>query len=202
MAAAWLHRLYGRELFGLGIPFLDAVPRDRLRRLVSAIESGFSWPLASSCGRLFDAVAALVGLRLETSYEGQAAMELEAAAEGALDSSLEGSRETPGSIDDVVRGAVDGIRQGRDVSSIAARFHFGLAGALAENAASIARASGLSIVALGGGSFQNRILLSEVSSRLEARGLDVLTPSDVPANDGGLALGQAAVASARLKRTS
>jgi hydrogenase maturation protein HypF len=202
MAAAWLHRLYGRELFELGIPFLDAVPRDRLRRLVSAIESGFSWPLASSCGRLFDAVAALVGLRLETSYEGQAAMELEAAAEGALDSSLAGVPETSGSIDDLVRGAVDGIRQGRDVSSIAARFHVGLAGALAENAASIARESGLSIVALGGGSFQNRILLSEVSSRLEARGLDVLAPSDVPANDGGLALGQAAVASARLKRAS
>jgi hydrogenase maturation protein HypF len=199
MAVAWLHRLYGCELFGLGIPFLDAVPRDRLRRLVSAIDSGFSWPLASSCGRLFDAVAALVGLRLETSFEGQAAMELEAAAEGALDSLVP---ETPDSVDDLVRDSVEGIRRGQDVSSIAARFHRGLASVLAENAASIARESGLSLVALGGGSFQNRILLSEVSSRLKARGLDVLAPSDVPANDGGLALGQAAIASARLKRTS
>jgi hydrogenase maturation protein HypF len=195
MAVAWLHRLYGRGLFDLEIPFLDAVPRDRVRRLVSAIESGFGWPLTSSCGRLFDAVAALVGLRLETSFEGQAAMELEALAEEAEDSlALESAR----AVDDVVRDVVVGIQRGRALPSIAAGFHRGLADALSGAAASIAKESGLSRVALGGGSFQNRILLSRVASRLEAQGFDVLAPIEVPANDGGLALGQAAMASATI----
>jgi hydrogenase maturation protein HypF len=195
MAVAWLHRLYGQELLNLEIPFLDAVPSDRVRRLVAAIESDLGWPLTSSCGRLFDAVAALVGLRTETSFEGQAAMELEAAAGRATDSSEIGS--APG-VDDIVRNVVDATKSGRDPCSIAAAFHHSLAGALADNAAAIARKAGLPRVALGGGSFQNRILLSRVVSRLEARGLEVLVPSQVPANDGGLALGQAAVASAAI----
>jgi hydrogenase maturation protein HypF len=195
MAVAWLHRLYGRELFDLDLPFLEAVSRDRVRRLVGAIESGFGWPLTSSCGRLFDAVAALVGLRLETSFEGQAAMELEALAEKADDSP---APESPRAVDDVVRDVVVGIQRGRELPSIAAGFHEGLADALSEAAASIAKESGLSRVALGGGSFQNRILLSSVTSRLEGAGLVVLAPSEVPANDGGLALGQAAIASATM----
>ncbi|HEY7819277.1 MAG TPA: carbamoyltransferase HypF, partial [Vicinamibacteria bacterium] len=196
MAVAWLHRLYGRELFDLEIPFLDAVPRDRVRRLVSAMESGFGWPLTSSCGRLFDAVAALLGLRLETSFEGQAAMELEAAAEGV---SVLLEPESTRSTDDIVRDVVAGIQKGRTAPSIAARFHYGLADTLSASAASIARDAGLSRVALGGGSFQNRLLLSRVASRLEAHGLEVLVPREVPANDGGLALGQAAVAAATLR---
>jgi len=197
MAVAWLHRLYGRDLFELDLPFFDAVSRDRARRLVSAIESGFGWPLTSSCGRLFDAVAALVGLRLQTSFEGQAAMELEALAADVEDA---GVPESPRAVDDVVRDVVEGIRRGRDRSSIAARFHEGLADALSDAAEAIAKASGLSRVALGGGSFQNRILLSRVASRLEAGGLQVLVPGEVPANDGGLALGQAAVASATMRQ--
>jgi hydrogenase maturation protein HypF len=198
MAIAWLHRLYGRELFDLGLPFVDAAGRDRALRLVGAIESGFSWPLTSSCGRLFDAVAALLGLRLHTSFEGQAAMELEAAAERASVSPGPASPRSPWSIDDVVREVVEGIQRGGDVPSIAASFHYRLADTLSDTAASIARESGLSRVALGGGSFQNRILLSRVASRLEAGGLEFLAPGEVPANDGGLALGQAAVASATL----
>jgi hydrogenase maturation protein HypF len=197
MAIAWLHRLYGRDLFDLDLPFLEAVPREHARRLVDAIESDLGWPLTSSCGRLFDAVAALLGLRLKTSFEGQAAMELEALAAGFVDSARgEPSR----SVDDLVREVVDDVRRGRGRSSIAARFHLGLADALSEAAASIARDSGLSRVALGGGSFQNRILLTRARSRLEERGLSVLAPSEVPANDGGLALGQAAVAAAALAR--
>jgi hydrogenase maturation protein HypF len=164
---------------------------------VGAIESGFGWPLTSSCGRLFDAVAALVGLRLQTSFEGQAAMELEALATTAEDAL---APESPRAVDDIVRDVVEGIRRGRDRSSIAARFHLALADALSEAAGAIATESGLSTVALGGGSFQNRILLSRVASRLEAEGLQVLAPGEVPANDGGLALGQAAVAAATIRQ--
>jgi hydrogenase maturation protein HypF len=174
MAVAWLHRLYGRELFDLDLPFFDAVPRDRVRRLVSAIESGFAWPLTSSCGRLFDAVAALVGLRLETSFEGQAAMELEA---------LAGSLSPPGpeSLGRSTTWFGMSSRNSAGSDGVDRRlFHYRLADTLSETAASIAKESRLSRVALGGGSFQNRILLSRVASRLEAEGLEVLAPGEVP----------------------
>jgi hydrogenase maturation protein HypF len=195
MAVAWLHRLYGPGLLGLRLPFVDAVPRDGVLRLVNALESSFSWPLTSSCGRLFDAVAALLGLRLHTSFEGQAALELEALAERAEGSV---SEETPPEVDEVVRDVVEALANGFEPARIAAAFHLGLARALAANAASVARERGLSSVALGGGSFQNRILLSKVQALLESEGLEVLVPGAVPANDGGLALGQAAIAAARL----
>jgi hydrogenase maturation protein HypF len=197
MAIAWLHRLYGRELFDLGLPFLEAVPRDRVRRLVAVLDSGFGWPLTSSCGRLFDAVSALTGLRLNASFEGQAAMELEAAAKESGDPIAPPDGSLP--VDEVFRGVVEAIQQGRDVPSIAARFHAGLADALADAAIVVGRECGLSRVALGGGSFQNTILLSRIGARLEARGFDPLTPGEVPANDGGLALGQAAVAAATIR---
>ena len=84
MALVWLHRIYGRDLFDLRIPLLASIDRGRARRLLDAYESGFPWPLTSSCGRLFDAVAALTGVKTHARYEGQAAMELEGVAESFL----------------------------------------------------------------------------------------------------------------------
>ncbi|HXV65033.1 MAG TPA: carbamoyltransferase HypF [Vicinamibacteria bacterium] len=192
MAVAWLHRLYGREFLGMKLPFLETVSRDRVRKLVDAIEANVGWPMTSSCGRLFDAVAALLCVRQNQSYEGQAAMELEAMAEGAT--SAVGWYEGDFSVDDVLRHMVEGKR---DAASLAMEFHVGIAEWLALTAEQIAKESSIGRVALGGGCFQNCILLREVSKHLESAGLEVLVPSEVPANDGGLALGQAAVASAR-----
>jgi hydrogenase maturation protein HypF len=190
--------------------------------IASMIERGVNAPLASSCGRLFDAVAAAIGLcRDRVQYEGQAAMMLEALATDDADIAY------PFDIVDA-----DGLLQ-LDATSlwfalledldtvpsavIAARFHAGLANALVSMVEALQSHHPLSReagearpralvpggregvyhqVALSGGVFQNRLLLDQASQRLEARGVRVLTHRSVPANDGGLALGQAVIAAA------
>jgi hydrogenase maturation protein HypF len=164
-------------------------------------------PLASSCGRLFDAVAAAVGFcRDRALYEGQPAMLLEAVADNAA---LADDRAAyPFTIAEAPSAGLlhldptpmwvallDDIVADTPVPVIAARFHAGLAIAIARMVAAL-RVTGR--VALSGGVFQNRLLLEQVMRHLTAQGLEVLTHRSVPANDGGLALGQAAVAAARM----
>ena len=173
-----------------------------LRQLTRRLNS----PLASSMGRLFDAAASALGVRQVSHYEGQAAMELEALAGThagaklpALTARLEGD---PARcvIDPVplLRALLDGTRAGVDRRLLAAGFHEAVAEAFANVALRVARDAGLSVVALGGGSFQNIRLLTQVTRHLQDAGLRVLRAHRLPPNDGGLAFGQAAVAAARL----
>jgi hydrogenase maturation protein HypF len=164
------------------------------------LAEGVNAPLASSMGRLFDAAAAVLGLRNVSRYEGQAAMELEA---------LAGTRNTaplpfPASRTDAGGWVLDplpllsalgrGRRKGGDPGMLAAAFHEAVAEATVEVASRAAAASGIRRVALGGGVFQNARLLASISQRLAWRGLEVLTPRALPPNDGAISYGQAAVA--------
>jgi hydrogenase maturation protein HypF len=191
MACAW------RMAAGGDARPLPGVDPDRWRTVARMAETGTASPVTTSVGRLFDAVAALCGLRLEVSYEGQAAMELEAACDGAergaypLESvaGVLDPREAILAVDrDVARGLPAGV--------VATRFHHGLADATARACADLAADRGLDAVVLSGGSFQNRRLLERTSERLAAAGLRVLVPERLPPNDGGIAFGQAAVAAA------
>jgi hydrogenase maturation protein HypF len=167
------------------------------------IQRRINTPLASSMGRLFDAASAVLGLRRRTSYEGQAAMELEALAgrRGAKPLVL-----PVGEVGDClvldpipVLAALGEQRQrGVDAGFLAAQFHETVVRAIATVASGIADREGLEIVALGGGSFQNARLLSGVRARLEERGLRVLVPRLLGPNDGAISYGQAAVAAAIL----
>ncbi len=172
------------------------------------IAKGLNAPLASSAGRLFDAMAALLSLAPDAlSFEGEAALALEACA----DADVEDGRAAAypfalSQAGDLLeldpaplwRAALADRAAGVAAPLCAARFHGGVAQAFAAAAARVAQAAGLSTVALSGGVFQNARLLAGVSARLREAGLEVLTPAQVPANDGGLAFGQAAVAAARL----
>jgi len=163
-------------------------------------------PLASSMGRLFDAAAAILGLRSEASFEGQAAMELETLAGSRA------ARPIPMSVtvDADAHWLIDPIpllgwlgaqrRAGTDRADLAAAFHDSVAAVTAKVAERIARAEGLDTVALGGGSFQNARLLAGVVERLRSRGLTVLVPRRLPPNDGAISFGQAASAAALLAR--
>jgi hydrogenase maturation protein HypF len=147
----------------------------------------------TSAGRLFDAVAALCGLRNDVTYEGQAAMELEA----VCSPSDHGAYPMPGldprqAILDVAADVAAGV----PAAVVSARFHAGLARA----AADVVAAQGLEVAVLSGGAFQNRILLTATAAHLRAAGLRVLIPRALPPNDGGIAFGQAAVAAARTSR--
>lgn len=171
------------------------------------IARGVNAPLASSCGRLFDAVAGATGVCCErTLYEGQAAAEFEVlAAAGTQDAYRFALVEEPGTLVVEPRpmwvALLDDIAEETPVPVLSARFHTGLAIAIDATVAALRRrfpeAAVADRIALSGGVFQNRTLLEQVIERLTARGLTVLTHRDVPANDGGLALGQAAVAAAR-----
>jgi hydrogenase maturation protein HypF len=155
-------------------------------------------PLTSSMGRLFDAVAALLGVRDRVNYEGQAAIELEQCADpregGAYPVRLDGGSPftVPGA--DLVAAVVADLRAGVDVPSIAARFHNAVASLVVAGARRVRETTGLTTVALSGGVFQNLLLLERAVAGLEAGGFGVLVHHRVPPNDGGISLGQAAVA--------
>lgn len=201
MAAVYLAQAYGEGFLGLDIPFVRRLDRGRWRALAQMIERGLNCPPASSLGRLFDAAAALLGLRDEVAYEGQAAIQLEAIAapDGQIYPARIGSG-TPAPIDvaPLIRSMVEDLRRGLPPALIAGRFHSSVAALIAAACEHARALSGLSEVALSGGVFQNRLLLELLLARLEAAGFRVYLNRRVPPNDGGLSLGQLAVAAARL----
>ena len=182
---------------------LDVVRRnqDRWAAVTAMARRGVNSPLTSSAGRLFDAAAALLGVRDAINYEGQAAMELEQLAEprevGAYPAAIEAGRPFRVRGADLVHGATDDLAARGPAAVIAARFHNGVAALVEAGCLLMRDRYGLGTVALSGGVFQNLLLLDAAVSRLEARGFRVLLHARVPCNDGGISLGQAVVAAAR-----
>ena len=174
-------------------PVAAATP-DELRLTRSQLESGTGCVPCSSMGRLFDAVASLLGVRHRIDYEGQAAIELEALAESADDQAALALTVRPDGIFDpapMMRAIVSGLRAGARPATLAIAFHRAVAVAVAEVVTQVAGDTRL--VGLTGGVFQNVLLLRECRNRLQQNGFEVLTHHLVPPNDGGLALGQAAI---------
>ena len=168
-----------------------------------ALRSGINCPLTSGAGRLFDGVAALLGLCSRASYEAQGAIRLEAASDTRVEDRYsfairEGG--TPWLLDfgPALRELVDDAARGTAVGVVGGRFHNTVAAAVAEVCLKLGEKHGLRDVALSGGVFQNRLLLTGVAKALERAGMSIHLNSLVPPNDGGLSLGQAAVAAARL----
>jgi hydrogenase maturation protein HypF len=188
-----------------GLAFEGVAPEERAaaERQVAA---GLNAPLASSLGRLFDAAAAVLGVRRVSDYEGQAAMELEALAgrRAAREyrCAIVGEGEGQWVLDPIPLLVELGTRRqsGDDVADLAADFHASIARATAELVQPACAAAGLDTVALGGGVFQNARLLVSVRERLERQGLRVLLPRRLGPNDGAVSYGQAAVAAAWLER--
>jgi hydrogenase maturation protein HypF len=158
-------------------------------------------PLTSSCGRLFDAVAALADLRYVMTFEGQAAMELEMAMAVDHDDfyNYQIMPDADGtcaiiSFDPMVRGIVKDIENNMGPGIISSRFHNTIVCVIADMCERIRKQAGLDLVALSGGVFQNLYLLTRAVATLQQKGFRVLTHEHVPTNDGGIALGQAVVA--------
>jgi hydrogenase maturation protein HypF len=204
MALAWL-RLCGEPWAG-DLPPLRAMAPDQvagLERLLAAGEGerpALRLPLTSSLGRLFDAVASLAGVRQVATYEGQAAIELEASIDpaetGAYAFTLGDGVVDPRPL---IRAVVADWRAGAGIGLIAGRYHNGVAAMVVEVCRRLRRESGLSDVVLSGGVWQNVTLLRQVVDQLEKAGFTAYIHHQVPANDGGLALGQLMVAAARLQ---
>ncbi len=187
---------FGREAAG--------IPERTVALVRQQLAQAINTPPASSMGRLFDAAAAVLGVRQESRYEGQAAMELE---------SLAGQREAAVLPWDVtvdadgcdvldplplLRALGDAVRGGGDVPALAAAFHETVVAATTDLVERAGARTGCRVVALGGGCFQNARLLSGVHATLTARGFEVLVPRQLGPNDGAVSLGQAAIGAARL----
>ncbi|MGH7906050.1 MAG: carbamoyltransferase HypF [Candidatus Binataceae bacterium] len=199
MAAAYLDAIYGDKMPG-GI---EVARRNQhnWRPVVRMARARLNSPLTSSVGRLFDAVAAILGLRDTVNYEGQAAIELEQRASpierAAYRVAIRDGNPRLIQATEIVQAVLEDLRLGRSVETIAARFHNTIARLIAD-ICEMARASrGFSTVALSGGVFQNLFLLERTAGLLRQQGFRVLTHNRVPANDGGISLGQVVVAAAR-----
>jgi hydrogenase maturation protein HypF len=202
MALAQLVSLHGEEeVLSLPLPVVRQAGERNVRLINRLMEHGLNTPPTSSAGRLFDAVAALVGVpgSRRATYEGQAAVELELAASGPVSRGYpfrlrpEGEGwvvETRG----VVAGVVEDLLAGCEAGEVSSRFHRTVAEMVVAGCEEIREADGASAVALSGGTFQNMLLVEQVVKLLAGKGFSVYRHRRVPTNDGGLSLGQAVLA--------
>jgi hydrogenase maturation protein HypF len=217
MACAWLVAA-GAASDAPPATLRAAVDDERWQAVAELARSGTAAPTTTSVGRLFDAIAALAGLRARVTHEGQAAMELEAVADPSEASAYPLPCSHPASADadgrlapavaapqpplrldarPTILAALRDAELGTPAGMISARFHNALADATAAACAAIAEERAMNTAVLSGGVFQNRLLLERVAAALRATGLRVLTPRMLPPNDGGVAYGQAAVVAAK-----
>lgn len=197
---------------------LDGLDEQTRSVTATMIERGINSPRTSSMGRLFDAAAAILGICGKATYEGEPAIELEAAAWRALSSesacpagNIAGFSVTESSRPDachvlnsrsLIEALLEGTRAGTAAYRLALDFHIAIARSSARIAREICAREGIDTVALSGGVFMNRLLLQLLTRELKSMGLTVLIPQTVPVNDGCIAYGQAAVASARLAQVA
>lgn len=207
MALSWLFESYGSACFERELPLLRQIPAAELPTLRLMLERGLNAPYTSSIGRLFDAVAALLGFGSINRFDGQAAMALEAAAENAAETQPLPCPLTLGASGAFLVDPTPAIRALTDVLAgdagrdrLALAFHRGLAEAVAAGCRRIRADGGPERVVLSGGVFQNRLLTELVYTALAASGFLVFTHRLAPPNDGGIALGQAAIAAYGTKR--
>jgi hydrogenase maturation protein HypF len=199
-AIGLLYKLFGDQLFAMDdLTPMQALCSQERAILKTMLQRTINAPITSSAGRLFDAVAALVGLRQQAGYEGQAALELECALDGVETDAAYAVRMSTRHVRQVVdwepmvHGILEDLRRGLPVGSIAANFH----NTLAEIIVAVAMRTDEERVVLSGGCFQNRYLTERAVARLRAAGFRPYCHQRIPPNDGGIALGQV-VAAARV----
>jgi hydrogenase maturation protein HypF len=202
-AIGYLLKLLGEDSLNSKLAFLKQVDAVEIELIKRQIQTGLNSPLCSSLGRLFDAVSALIGIRGEIDYEGQAAVELEMAAYDDCDKVgnkgyphliIENDGVSIIQLKELLSAIIEDLYHGVSKATISARFHNTVAQMICEICQLIAKRTGINQVALSGGVFQNRLLSTRVIPLLESAGFSVLTHKQVPCNDGGISLGQAVIA--------
>jgi hydrogenase maturation protein HypF len=201
ITAGYLLALMGDDVFKQGLPFRKYMTDEQIRIIVEQVKKNINSPLTSSCGRLFDAVSALLGIRGEASYEGQAAIEMEMLCfDGPDDSGVypykydseEGRRIIR--LGDLLQAILTDLHNGVSKATIALRFHNTISTIIDELCQVVSGDTGIKDIALSGGVFQNRLLLRKTAGMLKKSGFRVLTHRQIPTNDGGISLGQVVIA--------
>ena len=201
IALSYLLSLLGEDALKQDLPFLEQIDRTETGIIRKQIEKKINSPLTSSCGRLFDAVSALIGVRGEIDYEAQAAIELEMLAYNEVNetdyypfSIIEQDGISIVKLQDLFSALIDDLQSKTIKATMAAKFHNTIAQMIKALCQDISTRTNITQVVLSGGVFQNRLLLRKTVSLLEDGEFTVFTHRQVPCNDGGISLGQAVIA--------
>ncbi len=199
MAVSWLYHSYGENLYSLGIEFIDRIGRDRINNVIAMMNENLNSPLTSSMGRLFAAVSSLIGFCDKASFEAEAEMKLEQlqdeyCREAYKFELIKDKKNLIISVQGVIKQIVEDIKKAVPKERIAAKFHNGLVDILCKLAQRLRRRYNINKICLSGGVFQNIVLLTKLYDRLISKGFEVYIQGKVPANDGGICLGQAVIA--------
>jgi hydrogenase maturation protein HypF len=200
MSLTYLYEHFGAPGVRRGRKYLPTLEDEELRVLLRQLENRFNTVSTSSCGRLFDAVSALLGICTRVQYEGQAAIEMETVADLDVQDCYEyefDCRNRPYQLGarGIFEGILSDLERGTPTSTSAGRFHLTVAAMIEEVLLRLRDETGLDRVALGGGTFMNKLLFRLLRHNLEEAGFQVLYHRKVPTNDGGVSLGQVYIAS-------
>jgi len=196
-AIAYLYRIFGRNFQQLPLPFLSILGDKKILTILNMMDQGVNCPLASSVGRLFDAVAAILNLCLESTFQAEAPMRLESLVRSNCKESYPFKIRKTIRIEDTIKEIVQDVIQGTDLSLISTKFHNTIISIIFESVKLITKKEKINKIVLSGGVFQNKYLLENIELLLKRSGMIVYTHEKVPSNDGGIALGQLIVAAER-----
>jgi len=197
MAVSWLLKVFGKEILSLEIPFLKQIDPEKVRLIIQMIDKNINCPLTSGAGRLFDCVASLLDLVQVASFQAEGPMRLESIVRHDCTESYTFTRNETIQFDETIRSIVNDIQQGVDAATISTKFHNTIILVIFDSVNAIHQSEGIRKVVLSGGVFQNKYLLEGTLQLLRKNNFEVYSHATVPTNDGGIALGQLAVASKR-----
>jgi hydrogenase maturation protein HypF len=197
MAVSWLYKVFGRHFIDLDLPLFKEIEPEKIPVILNMIDKKINCPLTSSAGRLFDCVASLLGLVQIATFHAEGPMLLESLVRDDLTESYPFDYERNYCFNKTIHCIVEDIGRGIDNSIISTKFHNTIILIIFDFANTVRLTKGLNKVVLSGGVFQNRYLLEGAVKILQKNNFEVYTHAAVPANDGGIALGQLAVASKR-----
>jgi hydrogenase maturation protein HypF len=199
-ALSFLIRTFGEEAMTLPLALNKTIPLSKRRFVAEMVRKELNSPLSCGAGRLFDAVSALLGLCLSSRFEAQAPMKLEAIIATGCRKSYPLPAGDPIPTGLLVRKVAEDIMNGQEPGIISAKFHNTLISLIFERSMEMSRKTGIRKVVLAGGVFQNRYILEGLGKKFAGTVLDLFIPSDVPSNDGGIALGQLYIASKKMSK--
>jgi hydrogenase maturation protein HypF len=197
MAVSYLYKVFGENFVNLELELFDRIDPEKVGLLIMMIDKNINCPLTSGAGRLFDAVSALLGLCEVASFPAEGPMRLESLVQKNQTGSYSFTIDQTIRFNETIREIVDDLIRGVEHSLIAAKFHNTIISAIFESSNIIRKKERINKVVLSGGVFQNKYLLEGATELLKENKFEVYTHAYVPANDGGIALGQLAVASKR-----
>jgi hydrogenase maturation protein HypF len=197
MAISYLLKAIGPSFRELGLTFLENIPEQEIDLVELALNKKINTPLTSSAGRLFDAVSALLNLCTKASFHAEAPMRLESILSPGVKEDYVVDIKSEISFDKMFKEIVDDLSSNVDPGIISARFHNTIISTIFAVASEVRAKTGIASVVLSGGSFQNKYILENVEILLRENNFNVYSQSMVPSNDGGIALGQLAIAAKR-----